>query len=50
MKIIKVLNHGHVGLVVNGLANRGNRIKCLGNGQVPLQAAGAYRILEAQFD
>lgn len=39
----------NVGRVVNGLANRSNRIKCLGNGQVPLQAAAAYRLLDAMF-
>lgn len=38
-----------VGRVVNGMANRSNRIKALGNGQVPLQAAASYRLLEAQF-
>ena len=38
-----------VGRVVDGLANRGNRIKCLGNGQVPLQAAVAYKLLDAGF-
>jgi len=38
-----------VGRVVNGLANRGNRIKALGNGQVPLQAAAAYLILDSRF-
>ncbi len=37
----------NVGRVVDGLANRGNRIKCLGNGQVPLQAAAAYVLLDA---
>ena len=39
-----------VGRVANGVANRGNRIKCLGNGQVPLQAEAAYTILSAGFD
>lgn len=38
-----------LGRVANGVANRGNRIKCLGNGQVPLQAAAAYKLLSAQF-
>lgn len=31
--------------VVDGLANRMDRIKCAGNGQVPLQAAAAFMIL-----
>lgn len=34
-----------VGRVVNGLAGRVDRIKCLGNGQVPLCAATAWKIL-----
>jgi hypothetical protein len=34
---------------VSGMKQRSNRIKCLGNGQVPLQAATAYKILEAGF-
>lgn len=34
-----------VGRVVNGLASRVHRIKALGNGQVPLQAAVAWKIL-----
>ena len=34
-----------VGRVVNGLASRVDRIKALGNGQVPLQAAVAWMIL-----
>ncbi len=38
-----------VGRVVNGLANRGNRIKALGNGQVPLQAAAAYVLLSGRL-
>lgn len=39
-----------VGRVVNGLADRVNRVACLGNGQVPLQAATAYMILDAGMD
>lgn len=35
-----------LGRVANGVAHRGNRIKCLGNGQVPLQAAAAYMLLD----
>lgn len=31
--------------VVDGLANRMDRIKCAGNGQVPIQAAAAWMIL-----
>lgn len=34
-----------VGRVVNGLANRVQRIKAIGNGQVPLCAAAAWKIL-----
>jgi len=34
-----------VGRVVDGLANRMDRVKALGNGQVPLCAATAWRIL-----
>jgi DNA (cytosine-5)-methyltransferase 1 len=34
-----------VGRVVNGMASRVDRIKALGNGQVPLCAATAWRIL-----
>jgi len=32
--------------VVNGMASRVDRIKALGNGQVPLCAATAWRILK----
>ena len=35
----------NVGRVANGVANRMDRIKALGNGQVPLCAATAWRIL-----
>jgi DNA (cytosine-5)-methyltransferase 1 len=35
-----------VGRVVNGMATRVDRIKALGNGQVPLCAATAWRILK----
>lgn len=34
-----------VGRVVDGMAYRVDRLKALGNGQVPLQAAAAFRIL-----
>ncbi|NIB43755.1 DNA cytosine methyltransferase [Pseudomaricurvus alkylphenolicus] len=40
----------NVGRVADGVANRVNRIKCLGNGQVPLQAAAAYTLLSTQFN
>ena len=36
--------------VVHGMANRGHRIKALGNGQVPLCAAAAWLILAGQID
>ena len=36
--------------VVHGMANRGHRIKALGNGQVPLCAAAAWLILAGQVD
>ena len=35
----------NVGRVVNGMASRVDRIKALGNGQVPLCAATAWRLL-----
>jgi len=35
-----------VGRVVHGKASRVDRIKALGNGQVPLCAATAWRILK----
>lgn len=38
-----------LGRVANGVANRGNRIKALGNGQVPLQAAAAYVLLSGRL-
>jgi hypothetical protein len=34
-----------VGRVANGIPNRVHRLKGLGNAQVPLQAAVAYRLL-----
>ena len=34
-----------VGRVVNDIANRSHRLKALGNGQVPLQAAVAWKLL-----
>jgi hypothetical protein len=34
-----------VGRVVDGMADRSHRIKALGNGQVPLQCATAFKIL-----
>jgi len=39
-----------VGRVVDGLARRVDRLKCLGNGQVPLCAAGAWRRLTARIE
>ncbi len=39
-----------VGRMANGVAARAHRIRTLGNGQVPLQAAAAYTILSARFD
>ena len=36
-----------VGRVANGVANRKHRLTALGNGQVPIVAARAYRILKA---
>jgi len=36
----------NVGRVVNGMASRVDRVKALGNGQVPLCAATAWRILK----
>lgn len=38
-----------LGRVAYGVANRSNRIKCLGNGQVPLQAAFAYQLLNKMY-
>jgi DNA (cytosine-5)-methyltransferase 1 len=35
----------NVGRVVDGLASRVDRLRCIGNGQVPLQAAVAWKIL-----
>lgn len=37
-----------VGRVVDGMADRTHRIKALGNGQVPLQAATAFKVLWQQ--
>jgi DNA (cytosine-5)-methyltransferase 1 len=37
----------NVGRVVNGMASRVDRLKAIGNGQVPLCAATAWRILSA---
>ena len=37
----------NVGRVVNGMASRVDRLKAIGNGQVPLCAATAWRILNA---
>jgi DNA (cytosine-5)-methyltransferase 1 len=39
-----------VGRVANGVADRVGKLKALGNGQVPLQAAVAYSILEECFN
>ena len=38
----------NVGRVVNGMASRVDRLKAIGNGQVPLCAATAWRILNEQ--
>lgn len=38
-----------VGRVVDGMAHRAYRLKALGNGQVPLQAATAFSILYEQY-
>ena len=38
-----------LGRVANGVADRINRIKALGNGQVPLQAAMAYILLDRRY-
>jgi len=40
----------NVGRVANGVANRVDKLKAIGNGQVPLQAATAYKILERLFE
>lgn len=40
----------HVGRVVNGLADKTNRLKAIGNGQVPLTMAAAYAILSNEFN
>ena len=39
----------NVGRVVNGMASRVDRLKAIGNGQVPLCAATAFRILSQEF-
>ena len=39
-----------VGRVANGVASRVDRIKAIGNGQVPLQAAAAFTLLKNLFD
>ena len=36
----------NVGRVANGIPARVHRLKALGNGQVPMQAAVAWKILE----
>jgi DNA (cytosine-5)-methyltransferase 1 len=38
-----------VGRVANGVAARVDRLKCIGNGQVPAVAAAAWRILSARL-
>ena len=38
----------NVGRVVNGMANWSHQLKVLGNGQVPLQAAMAWKLLEGK--
>jgi DNA (cytosine-5)-methyltransferase 1 len=40
----------NVGRVVNGLASRVDRLKAIGNGQVPLCAATAWNILKGRVD
>lgn len=40
----------NVGRVVNGLASRVDRLKALGNGQVPLVAARAWQILTGEIN
>jgi DNA (cytosine-5)-methyltransferase 1 len=39
-----------MGRVADGVANRIHRLKALGNGQVPFQAAQAFRILERRLN
>lgn len=39
-----------LGRMVYGVANRAHRIRALGNGQVPLQAALAYQLLKLALD
>lgn len=38
-----------VGRVANGVASRVDRLKAIGNGQVPIQAALAWRILGGEI-
>lgn len=38
-----------LGRVANGVADRSNRLKAIGNGQVPLSMATAYAILSQEF-
>jgi DNA (cytosine-5)-methyltransferase 1 len=40
----------NVGRVANGVANRVDRLKAIGNGQVPLCAATAWRLLKERLD
>ncbi|HET8686452.1 MAG TPA: hypothetical protein VFM18_07285, partial [Methanosarcina sp.] len=40
----------NVGRVANGVADRMGKLKALGNGQVPLQAAVSYSILKELFN
>jgi len=40
----------NVGRVVNGMASRVDRLKAIGNGQVPLCAATAWNILKGRID
>ncbi len=40
----------NVGRVANGVASRVDRLKALGNGQVPLVAARAWLLLSGEFD
>jgi len=39
-----------VGRVAHGVASRVDRLRCLGNGQVPLVAATAFRVLEKHLE
>jgi len=47
--VTHVLAQPSMGRMVDGLARRVDRLKALGNGQVPLVAATAWRVLNAHF-